>query len=149
MGPVVTTGPVPLPPPQFCTHRPGVNYVLANEFICWVPIFTVQAAAHQIIAATRALWGPLLHQGSRPMWAKPSRRTKKPHQSSATPSSWSSFTKTRRRSCPSSSWEETIGLLYQRAPILPTQPQRSPRPPPPTPPHRRLSEAKKNQIAHN
>ena len=101
------------------------------------PIDPAQAVAHQIIAATGALRGPLLHQVSRPTWVKPSRRPKNPPQSSESPLTWLLSTKMYRCSHPASSEEETSGLSYRCAHTLPTQPQRSPRPPPPTMLHRR------------
>ena len=114
------------------------------------PIVPVQAVAHRIISATRALRGDLLHQGSRPTWAKLSRSPKKPPRLSDRPSTRLSFSKTHQRSHPAPSREETSGLPYQRVPTPPTRPQQSPRPPTPISPHRwLLVAAKEIQIAHD
>ena len=103
------------------------------------PIIPVWVASHRIIAATWDLHGLLLYQVARPTWAKPSRRPKKPPQSSASKSPCSSFTPTYWRSHPESSLEETSGMPYRRVQTLPTRPHPSPRPSPLTPPHRRPS----------
>ena len=68
------------------------------------------AVAHQKVSATGALHGPLLHQGSRPMWVKTSRRPKKPPRSSIRTPPWLSTIRAYRHSCPASSQEETSGL---------------------------------------
>ena len=71
------------------------------------PNFPTQEVAHQKIAATRAIRGPLLNQGSQPTWVKLFRRPKKSPQSSTRPSTRSSSAKTHQRSNPESSREET------------------------------------------
>ena len=76
-GPSITSRPVILTIPQWCTHRSGVKCVQANECPCWSPIVPVQVAAHRGIFTAGTLHGTLLHQGSRPMWVKTSRSPKK------------------------------------------------------------------------
>ena len=113
-------------------------------------IIPVQEVAHWIIPATRALHGDLLHQGSRPTWEKLLSRTKKPLWTSTRPSTWSSFTKTHRRSHSEPPWEEMGVLCYRHATTPPMWPQHSLRPPPLTLPHwRTLGAAKNIQIAHD
>ena len=107
------------------------------------PILPVKLTAHQKIAATSSLRSPLMHQRSRPKWAKPSRRPKKPPWTSSRTPPRSYFTQTHWHSHPESSQEEPSGPPYRRVPTPPMQPQCPLRPLPPTPPHWRLSGAAK------
>ena len=114
------------------------------------PIVHVWVAAHQKISAIGALRRPLLPQGSRPTWVKPSRRPKNPPRPYARPSTLSYFTQAHWCYHKAYSQEDPSGLPYRHAPIPPTWPQRSPRRPPPTPSHRRPSGAAKEiKILHD
>ena len=114
------------------------------------PIVPVRVASHQIIAATGALHGTLLHQGSLPTREKPSRRPNNPPRPSAMPYPRLSFTQTNQSSHPASSREDPSGLPYRSASTPPTRPQLSLRTPTPILPYRRPSGAAKEiHIAHN
>ena len=76
-----------------------------THFRSGLPIVSLWLAAYRKIAATGALCGPLIHQGSWTTWAKPLRRLKKPPQPSYRPSPWYIFTQTHRSSHPESSRE--------------------------------------------
>ena len=113
------------------------------------PIVPARLVAHQIIAATRAPYGDLMHRGSLPTWVKPSRRPTNLPRPSSRPSTRSSSTRTHRIYHSVSSWEETSGQPYDPAPTPSTWPQRSPWPLSSTPPHWRPSGAAKEiKIMH-
>ena len=112
----------PLMTTQCCTHRLGVKCVQANACTFRFSNFPCMSGCTSDI-----LHRPLLHQQSRPTWAKTSKRPKKPPRSSSRPSTWSSFTQMHHCSCPVSSQEERSGLPYRRVSTLLMQ-NRRPRP---------------------
>ena len=121
--------------PQCYTHRSGVKCVQDNTCPCQAANCPYNSGCSKNISTTRALCGPLLHQGSRTTWVKPSRRPKNPPWYSAKAIVRSYFTQKHRSSHPSSSQKETNDLPYWRAPTPPMWPHKSPRMPPLTPSH--------------
>ena len=108
MGHAVTARPVSPMKPQWCTHRPGVNCVQANACTFWPTNLPCTSGFPSDNCRNQGPMEPLLHQGSQPTWAKPSRIPKKPPQSSARPMPRLSFAQTHRRSHPASSQDYTI-----------------------------------------